>query len=177
MELNESCADDLERYYQFSTPCDTTTAIPPTPGVHYLNAGYPASRNHVGPLHLGLPATATFLVTGDIRNVSGFASSDKNDEHHFALFIPSKQVPKLRGGTFVVPRPNGMSGGGIWRFEMDTLRGWTTSPELVGIGIEYHKREKLFLAARVQAAIPLVQELLKMRARDGKPSDQGAATH
>jgi hypothetical protein len=30
----------------------------------------------------------------------------------------------------------------------------------VGIGIEYHKSRELFVVTRVQAAIPLAQELL-----------------
>jgi hypothetical protein len=33
---------------------------------------------------------------------------------------------------------------------------------LVGIGIEYHKTKQVFVATRVQAAIPLVNDLYKL---------------
>jgi len=55
-----------------------------------------------------------------------------------------------------------MSGGGVWRIEIDILRKFSTTPSLVGVGIEYHKAKQVFIATRVQAAIPLVNDLFRL---------------
>lgn len=158
--LDNDLADELEREYQFSTPADTSNATMKTPGVHYLIAGYPAERNSIGNSDSIAPR-ATHLITGDIRG-TGDVPSDKSDAYHFVLGYPGKMVPTHTGGRFRVPKMQGMSGGGVWRIEIDVPRKLATSPSLVGIGIEYHKAKQIFVATRVEAAIPLVNDLFRL---------------
>lgn len=54
-----------------------------------------------------------------------------------------------------------MSGGGIWRLDIDIPNRLATTPLLVGIGIEHHKSKGIFVATRVQQAIPLLQDLIE----------------
>jgi hypothetical protein len=52
-----------------------------------------------------------------------------------------------------------MSGGGVWRVEIDTVEKLVSRPLWVGIGVEYHSAQKTFVATRVQAAAPLAWDL------------------
>lgn len=158
IELSEEDADDLSSVYQFTTLSETTTARPKTPGIHYLIAGYPASRNRVSASNL--PSIATYIIIGNISGVDHLRGSDKTDEYHFSLSIPQDKIPRLGGGEFHLPKPAGMSGGGVWRLEVDLAQNIATSPMLVGIGIEFHKAKREFVATRVQAAMPLVRDIV-----------------
>lgn len=161
IELSDEDADDLSSTYRFTTSDEITTAQPKTPGVHYLIAGYPASKNRA--TSDSLPSVATYFITGDIGGVKNLYRTDKAEEYHFTLSVPKRGVPKMGGGVFQLPVPAGMSGGGIWRLEIDVARGLATSPLLVGIGIESHKERRLFVGTRVQAAMPLVGDLIAKR--------------
>jgi len=104
---------------------------------------------------------ATHLITGDIRETAEELPNKSND-FHFVLGHPGKIVPTYSGGRFRVPKVQGMSGGGVWRIEIDIHRKLSTCPSLVGIGIEYHKLKQVFVATRVEAAIPLVNDLFRL---------------
>ena len=158
MALDDDLADELEGVYQFVTPAETSNATAKTPGVHYLIAGYPAERN---PIRGTIAPLATHLITGDIRETAEDLPN-KSDDFHFVLGHPGKTVPTYTGGRFRVPKVQGMSGGGVWRIEVDVRRKLSTSPSLVGIGIEYHKLKQVFVATRVQAAMPLVNDLFRL---------------
>jgi hypothetical protein len=159
MALDDRCAEDLQERHWFSTPDDVSMVAPKTPGIHYLIAGYPSSRNRRRPMQFGLPGRATALITGDVCSVNTVRGVDKTDESHFAIAFPHKQIPRAGGGRFSVPPPAGMSGGGVWRVEIDTVGGLVSRPFLVGIAVEYHKAQKTFVATHVGAAAPLASDL------------------
>jgi hypothetical protein len=158
MALDNDLADELQRVYQFVTPAETSVTKPKTPGIHYLIAGYPAERNSI---KHSIAPLATHLVTGDIK-ATAEAFPNKSDDFHFALGRPGKTVPTYTGNRFRVPKVQGMSGGGIWRLEIDIRSKLSTSPLLVGIGIEYYKSKQVLVATRVQAAIPLGDDLFRL---------------
>lgn len=156
--IDDDLGDELEGVYQFATPAETSHTTAKTPGVHYLIAGYPAERNQIKG---AIAPLATHLITGHIRE-TGEDLPNKSDEFHFVLEHPGKAVPTYTGNRFRVPKVQGMSGGGVWKIEIDLRSRLSTSPSLVGIGIEYHKQKQVFVATRVQAAIPLVNDLFRL---------------
>jgi hypothetical protein len=153
---------DLSISYQFSDPTTIATTKAIAPSIHYLIAGYPSVRNKVKSRNQSPPAMATYLMTGNIQSVATLQHTDKTDRHHFALCFGGDEVRTLDGGSFHIPRPQGMSGGGVWQLEIDFLSGLATTPLLVGIGIEYHKIEETFVASRIENAIPLAHDLAKL---------------
>jgi hypothetical protein len=160
IELREEEAADLEKQYHFTTPAETTMTRPKTPGIHYVIAGYPAVRNRfVSPKHYP-SARATHLLTGDIGGVEELDLPDKAPDYHFSVHLPFDEVPKADGGKFRVPKPQGMSGGGVWLLDIDMRSRLASTPLLVGIGSEYHKSKRLFVAMRIHAAIPLLHDLI-----------------
>lgn len=160
--LSEDDVADLSGRYQFSYPGTVTTTKAVTPGVHYLLAGYPSVRNRVKSRHFSPPALATYLVTGNIQSVAGLNLNDKTDAHHFALCFKGDEVRSVSGDPFRVPKPQGMSGGGVWRLDIDVLSKLATTPLLVGIGIEYYKPDQIFVVSRIQNAIPLAHDLVHL---------------
>jgi hypothetical protein len=54
----------------------------------------------------------------------------------------------------------GMSGGGIWRIDVDHATGQIQSPLLVGIGIEYHEKMQAFVATRTRYAVAMARSTL-----------------
>ena len=154
-------AEELQRQYQFATPTETATPMSKTLGMHYILAGYPAARNRFVSHRYYPSAMATHLITGDILTFEQLRVPDKSDATHLAISLPYKAVPKLDGGEFPIPKTAGMSGGGVWRFEIDIPRRLATTPLLVGIGIEHHKHSGLFIATRVEQVIPLAHDLAR----------------
>lgn len=173
VELTDEEASDLEKTYQFTTPAGTSTTKPKTPGIHYVLTGYPASRNRFVSPRSYPSARATHLTTGDIVDVSTLAVRDKTDETHFALGLPYREVPRMGGGRFTIPKAAGMSGGGVWMLEIDIPARLATTPLLVGIGIEHHRPRGFFVATRVQQAIPLLHDLIGFVKAGVWPSPDG----
>jgi hypothetical protein len=161
LSLSVQDAATLKQSYWFSDSAGVCAALPKTPGVHYLIAGYPFVRNRVTSTELAPPAMATHLITGHIESVQKESFKDKADAHHFALSFPMGQRRTLGGGVFRVPKPQGMSGGGVWRLGIDVATSMATMPQLAGIGIECHKTKeaRVFLATRVQLALSLATDL------------------
>jgi hypothetical protein len=111
------------------------------------------------------------MVARDLVDLSNLQAADKSNEHHFALTVPTMPIRKLGGGTFHLPQPYGMSGGGVWRFEGDDVNRLISTPRLIGVSIEYHKRENAFLATKVQTAIPLAHDLFDLSRQDKAVSE------
>lgn len=151
----------LRRVYEFAHPERVSLDQPPCPKIYYLLAGYPAVRNRARARLIG-PPLATSLVSGDIRPIALKRALRKSEQAHFALFFDPQRLRTVRGEPFRIPKPQGMSGGGVWRLEMDRTTRLATALRLVGIGIEYHPLEKMFVATRIKEAIPLAHDLVDL---------------
>lgn len=159
--LSDDDTTTLRRSYCFSDSDSVSTTKHKAPGVHYLIAGYPFSRNRITTTDLSPPALATHLITGHIESVRVANTRDKADDHHFALAFPRTPITTVNGRTFRIPKPQGMSGGGIWRLDINTATRMASTPQLVGVGIEYHvtKKARAFIGTRVQLALSLAPDL------------------
>lgn len=171
LALSDGDTARLRQSYWFSDSSAVSTTRVKTAGVHYLIAGYPFIRNRITSTDLTPPMLATHLITGHIDSVRETKAKDKTDECHFALTFPFTQVRTLDGGSFRVPKPQGMSGGGVWRLEIDAATHMASTPQLVGIGIEYQatKVARVFLATRVQLALSLAPDLLHFMEKGALP--------
>lgn len=128
LALSDEIATKLQCSYWFSDVTTVSTTKPKTPGVHYLIAGYPFVRNRITSTDLAPPALATHLITGQIGSIQEVKGKDKTDECHFTLAFPMAKLNTLKGDSFRVPKAQGMSGGGIWRLDIDTTTHMATTP-------------------------------------------------
>lgn len=155
--LAPDCSEDLDSYYQFSTIQDLSSILPRSDSTYYLIAGYPSSRNRVRDSH-SIASRATFFVMRDLQPLDGLQLQDKSSDCHFLLSVPA-QHGRIGGGQFHLPSLQGMSGGGIWRFEIDDRTRMITTPSLVGVGIEHHKKRRTIVGTDVRVAMPLIRDL------------------
>jgi hypothetical protein len=155
--LESDCADDIEKYYRFSTHLDLSPLLPRTGATCYILAGYSSSRNRVRS-RTEMPSLCTFFVMREPQLLSDLKLTDKSSESHFALSVPVGHR-RIAGGEFHLPGVHGMSGGGIWRFEVDNRSRLVTTPQLVGIAVEYHKKVRVVVGTHIHVAMPLVLDL------------------
>jgi hypothetical protein len=152
---------DLRRRYHFTVPVETAT-VRESAETRYLLAGYPATKNRViTAANLKFKATPTYIFGGELVGVAQLALTGKTADHHFAISVPKAHLRTFSGDRLELPKPQGMSGGGVWALKGDPASGLWSTPQLVGIGIEHLKAQELFVATRVQVGIPLAREYAK----------------
>jgi hypothetical protein len=167
--LSTDCGDDLAGFYRFSTIQDMSTLLPKSDSTYYMIAGYPYSRNRLRPGEPGAPSRAIFFVMRETLPISRLKSKVANsDDVHFAVAVPPEHH-RVGDGRFHVPKLQGMSGGGIWRFEIDNRTRLVTTRSLVGIAIEHHRKERAIVGCRVELVMPLVTDLSVILKSTGAP--------
>jgi hypothetical protein len=86
---------------------------------------------------------------------------------HVALRAPLRKMSGAQGRIESAPDPHGISGSGVWKIKLDPNGPYSSRPQLVGVGIEHHARQGLFVATRVGAGSIAVTELWK-KIEEGK---------
>jgi hypothetical protein len=150
-------AHDLALRYAFTTQSECGVVGDYDKFTLYVVVGYPHTRNKPQPEALAtLCATPTFLVLREFTDVIRFASSGKHPEVHFGLSAPLGEARGLDFRAVAIPKLQGMSGGGVWRVNIDRRDGTIASNSLVGIVIEYRRAEAAIVATRLQYVLALL---------------------
>ena len=135
--------------YHFTTPADCSVLIEHDARIVHLFMGYPYTRNKLpAPSVPEVRVTPTYLITNRLLDVSSLKLEKKAPEVHFAMSMPKKKVRRFDGSAAGVPEMGGMSGGGVWRVELDRT-GQVLSATLVGIGIEHHGNKSTIIATKI----------------------------
>lgn len=164
VELTAAEADELARRFSFSIPEDVGDISPEERYVLYSLVGYPFSHNKPKPATLELiRARTTYIVTNRraLEPLSTYGEG-KYERVHFALEVASVATNAHRE-PITLPKAQGMSGGGVWRIDVDQSTGQLSLPKLVGIGIEHNRQKGVFIATRIQYLLPLLKDLARSR--------------
>lgn len=165
---------DLRRRYHFTVPAETAN-VRESANIRYLLAGYPATKNRViTSANLKFRATPTYIFGGELVGVAQFMLTGKAADYHFAISVPKTHVQTFAGDRLQLPKPQGMSGGGVWALEVDPASRLWSTPQLVGLGIEHLKAQEVFVATRVQLGIPLAREYAKEVQQSSASQTSGA---
>jgi hypothetical protein len=115
----------------------------------YGLVGCPYSKNKFKAALKGSRKIAPyFYVSRDIIPLDSLSpNSQKMDGVHFALKAYFKEIRPVHP-----PKPNGISGCGVWKVKIDPVSRIVLPPQLVGVGIEYHKKADCFVATHIGAA-------------------------
>lgn len=89
------------------------------------------------------------------------AEDGKRPVVHVALQAPLRTVNGPAGRIGSAPDPHGISGCGVWKVKLDPQTGGSSPPQLVGIGIEHHGRQGVFVATRMGSGSIAIGELWK----------------
>jgi hypothetical protein len=162
LHLPHDATRDLALRYRFSTPNDIGKTTPYDKLTLYCLVGYPHSKNRPLPKSfVAIKARPYFFVLREFAELDHLSASGKRSSVHIGFSAPKKHFTDFNFRPINPPKPQGMSGGGIWRMQVNQNGGGISSPELVGIEIEYHKETKVFIATRIDYAVALVADFNK----------------
>lgn len=153
---------EIDARYQVTTPADTANVETTDALTVFMLAGYPQTRNRVVmSREINMRATPTYVITPALVPIPSSTLTPKHPKQHFALAARPSRMRTFTGGRTTLPKPVGMSGGGVWRLRVDRTSALVETPLLVGIIIEHLRHDEVFIAARVQLGIPLAYELVQ----------------
>lgn len=172
IRLDPGIADELKNFYRFSEPTDVSEIAEYNKLILYALVGHPHNKNQ--PRRSSVEAvtvTPFYYVLREFLDLTKLETPDKSPATHFALAAPFKKATDINFVRRTPPEPQGVSGGGVWKIELDRSTGLARTASLVGIGIEYLRKQKAFVATKIHAAI-YAQLMLKRSSRiDGASSD------
>lgn len=163
LRLDPATVERLEPHYLWSTRSDVGIISDYNKFVLYAFLGYPFTKNQ--PVVKGITRVWTrayFYLAREFEEISALGNEGKNSKVHFALAIPPK-VRGLDGKSRRLPKPQGISGGGVWKLTVDDSLGYVCGWELVGVAIERTKRPEAFVATRFQLALGLLDRFTDPR--------------
>ena len=98
-------------------------------------------------------AAPHYYAAREFLDLARLRTPDKDPAAHFAVAAPLKKATDIGFKRQRPPEPYGISGGGVWKIELDRETGMARSAHLVGIGIEYIREQNAFIATRIHAAV------------------------
>jgi hypothetical protein len=154
IRIHPMVASKLKNFYLFSTPTDISDLAAYNKLILYAFLGYPHTKNKPQPSSVKqVEVKPYYYVLREFLDMRKLRTLDKNPTTHFALSAPFKRATNINFVRQKPPEPNGISGGGVWKIELDPETGLTRSCSLVGIGIEYIREQNAFVATKIHAAI------------------------
>ena len=128
----------------------------------YAWVGYPHSRNAPKPRKFTkLEAKPTYVALREHGDLAHPKVVAKHPSYHFALYAPDGRETDFSGRRYQLPHLRGMSGGGVWRIDVDPRTGEILDPVLAGFGIEHiREREGVVVATRAAVGGALIARFL-----------------
>jgi hypothetical protein len=167
IELGDAEASELSGRFSFSSRADLDEVGPDDRFAFHCLVGYPASQNRPKPTSIKqLVAKVSYVAINKLADEVQPYGRAKDSRVHFA-FGSRRTMVNAELTPITPPKPNGMSGGGVWRINVDQFTGTLGAPKLVGIGIEHNRRDNVFIATRIRFVLPLLRDLMQS---DSSPS-------
>jgi hypothetical protein len=118
----------------------------------YTFVGYPASKNKPR-YDIKSIKRSVFSFTNNSCGISDYIKLGVEQYSHINISFDKYKGIDNQGRIKIMPDPWGMSGGGIWSSIDLSSFPLKYNPKLVGIGIEYHKKEKIMLGIKISLVI------------------------
>jgi hypothetical protein len=152
VKLDESAVDELGSV-SFLGPDDLDPNDAPGPTNLYIGLGFPAKSSKKD-LNQKIVRSRMISVTGSV-NETMYAELGLQEESHILINYDRENMVR-DGVKQAAPKPEGMSGGGLWRFDATNLRP-SRIGKLVGILTEYRDRKRYMLATRISVVIESIR--------------------
>lgn len=140
---------------RFLSPSELSPDANPVEGRQYLVLGYPSSRAKAKrPERVIRPQLFPFITT---EALDAYDQLDIKRFSHIALTFDQKSV--TNGKTqLTAPKPEGLSGCGVWRFDSIWREDWQTRDKLIAILTERHSRKsRCLVATRVAIHLAMIR--------------------
>lgn len=152
-------AEELQEFYQFTGPGEVGDFDEYDPLTFYSFVGCPHTKNRVRRDGGQQEIKPYFYVVREYAELP--IREDKVALTHVAFRAPLQSAIGSNGQRVPIPDPHGISGCGVWKIKLERETGRTLPPELVGLGIEYHAGQRLFVATAFPPAALALTELWK----------------
>jgi hypothetical protein len=130
----------------------------------YAFVGYPHSKNKPKPKNAvnEIELKPFYYALREFRDINELCCTDKNNEIHVAFDAPFKKSKDVNfQNNIQPPKPNGISGCGVWMMKLDKTSGAVCQRVLVAVGIEYIQSDNAFIATRISSALATINQLEK----------------
>ncbi len=154
IRVHPEIASMLKTFYRFSEPNDVADVGEYDKLTLYAFLGYPHTRNKPRPSAVReVVAAPHYYAVREFLDISKLRTPEKDAAAHFAMAAPFKKATDINFNRRRPPEPYGISGGGVWKIQLDRATEMARPAHLVGIGIEYIREQNAFIATRIHAAI------------------------
>lgn len=145
---------------QFCVPSDVGDFADYDKLILYAFVGYPHTKNKPKYERTAeREMRSMYYLVREFAPLDALASTSKTDRWHVAFHGPFKEARTLEFTRIQPPAPRGISGGGVWKVEIQQEPLVLLKPKLVGIGIEHSRQGHVFVATRVEAVLAALRVL------------------
>ncbi|WP_146047133.1 hypothetical protein [Aeromonas bestiarum] len=124
----------------------------------YSFIGYPATKAKIDRNKIFSVKSKMYKYFDTTCNQSVYADLSLSENTHILINFNAKKCKDESGQQVTFPKPNGMSGGGVWLHkDLDCVRQPTTE-YLAGVAIEYHANKNCMLGVSIEAVIEVLKK-------------------
>ncbi len=145
--------------YKICTP-SMIYAHKPKENTLYIFSGYPSSKNRPK-RNSNVRKVCPYFSMGDIVSDEKYNKHEKkgySKVYNIFINFDSKKLKNLKGERTNAPDQYGMSGGPVWIFEPSSVGTDKQPIRLAGVGIEWHKGEKVLIGTSIIAAMEILRK-------------------
>jgi hypothetical protein len=165
VRIPSSVVENLHTHYQIVEKTEISIVNPYDKLTFYAFVGYPHSKNKPKPNSVSkeIVLKPFYYVLREFLDIGKLDSIDKYEDLHVAFNAPFKQFRDISLQNYIQPpKPNGISGCGVWKIELNKDTGQVDRLSLVAVGIEYLKKDNAFVATLIYSPLMAIVKFKKM---------------
>ncbi len=155
--------ENLNAHYQFVEETQVSVVDPYDKLTLYAFVGYPHSKNKPRPSSVSkeVEVKPFYYALREFLDIGKLHSIDKSEELHVAFDAPFKKFRDISLQNYLQPpKPQGISGCGVWKIILNKTTGQIDQWALVAVGIEHLKQDNALVATRIH---PLLMAMKQFR--------------
>lgn len=124
----------------------------------YSFIGYPATKSKIDRSKIDTVKSIMYMYFNTTCEGGMYEDMSLTPETHILVKFDAKKCKNESGEIVTFPKPNGLSGGGVWLHKNLTATGEETTKYLAGIAIEHHADKKCMLGVSIEAVIEVLKQ-------------------
>ncbi|CAH5375218.1 hypothetical protein [Serratia marcescens] len=124
----------------------------------YSFIGYPATKSKIDRSKIDTVKSIMYMYFNTTCEGEVYEDMSLTPETHILVKFDAKKCKNESGEIVTFPKPNGLSGGGVWLHKDLTATGEETTEYLAGIAIEHHADKKCMLGVSIEAVIEVLKQ-------------------
>ncbi|WP_068717353.1 serine protease family protein [Vibrio tritonius] len=134
----------------------------------YSFIGYPATKSKIDRNKFNTVKSKMYTYFNTTCEKKVYEDMSLNPNTHILVNFNAKNCKNESGELVTFPRPNGLSGGGVWLHKNLTAIGEETTQYLSGLAIEYHADRKCLVGISIEAVIEVLKQEFNVSSLSGQ---------